>query len=201
MSQTCEVKRIQQNSAQALIDQANQAYNQAKSEYLSCLGPQEQGSAALADAKPVMDKIAKEAEAIMYMEGFILGQLAREAKSGTTLATLSESAHEESEKIRKEIDELKSEIRTEKRKFLDADPSRTTAVGGLYFTGQPDNQVLIAFLSCFGAFLLFTGLLVIMNHIPIAYLQALTTGERIKIVASVWVTAVVLTYIGFYTFT
>jgi hypothetical protein len=201
MSQTCEVKRIQQNSAQALIDQATTAYNQAKSEYLSCLGPQEQGNAMLEDAKPVMDKVMKEAEAIFYMQRFILNQLQREAKNGTTVAVLADSGQEDLEKIRKEIDELKSEIRTERRKFLDANPSKTTAVAGLYFTREPDNKVLIAFLSCFGAFLLFTGLLVLMNHVPLSSIQALTQGERIKVVVSMWVLAIVLAYIGFFTFT
>lgn len=201
MSQQCEVKRIQQNSAQALIDQANQAFTQAKNDYLACLGPEEQGQAHLDDAKPAMERIGKEIEAIVYMERFILGQLEREAKNGTTITTLAASAHDEADKIRKEIDELQSHIRTEKRKFLDASPSKTTAVAGLYFTGEPDNQVLIAFLSCFGAFLLFTGLLVIMNHVPIAYFQALTPNERLMSVGTMWITAIVVTYIAFFSFT
>ena len=201
MSQQCEVKRIQQNSAQALIDQANSAYNQAKTDYLTCLGPQEQGQALLDDAKPDMDRIEKEIQAIVYMERFILGQLEREAKNGTTISTLADSAREEAAKIRKEVEELQSEIRTEKRKFLDANPSKTTAVAGLYFTKEPDNQVLIAFLSCFGAFLLFTGLLVIMNHIPVPYLQALSMNERLQSVGTVWIVSIVMTYLAFFTFT
>jgi len=201
MSQQCEVKRIQQNSAQALIDQATQAYTQARTEYLTCLGPQEQGAAFLAEVQPTMDKIGKEINAMMYMQYFILSQLERESKNGTTVSILSDSAHDDLEKIQTEINDLKSEIRTERRKFLDASPSKTTAVAGLYFTGQPDNQVLIAFLSCFGAFLLFTGLLIIMNHVPIASLQVLTQGERIKLVATIWVVAIVMTYLGFFTFT
>jgi hypothetical protein len=201
MSQQCEVKRIQQNSAQALVDQANTAYTQAKTEYLTCLGPQEQGEALLDDAKPAMDRIEKEIGAIVYMERFILGQLEREAKNGTTISTLADSAREEAAKIRNEVEELQSEIRTEKRRFLDANPSKTPAVAGLYFTKQPDNQVLIAFLSCFGAFLLFTGLLVIMNHIPVPYLQALTMNERLQTVGVVWVVSIVMTYIAFFTFT
>jgi hypothetical protein len=201
MSQTCEVKRIQQNSAQAMIDQATQAFNQAKSDYLSCLGPQEQGAANLEDAKPAMDKIEKEVEALVYMERFILGQLEREAKNGTTVSVLADSAREESNKISNEIEELRTEIRTEKRRFLDANPSKTTAVAGIYFTGEPDNQVLIAFLSCFGAFLLFSGLLIIMNHIPVLYLQALTMNERLTLVGTIWVVALVITYLGFFTFT
>lgn len=201
MSQQCEVKRIQQNSAQALIDQATSAYNQAKTDYLTCLGPQEQGQALLDDAKPEMDRIMKEVDALDFMQRFILEQLGREAKHGTTISILADSAHEEAAKIRKEIEELRSEIRTEKRKFLDANPSKTTAVAGLYFIKEPDNQVLIAFLCCFGAFLLFTGLLVIMNHIPVPYLQALTMNERLKAVGTAWVLAIIAVYISFFTFT
>ena len=201
MSQQCEVKRIQQNSAQALIDQATSAYNQAKTDYLTCLGPQEQGQALLDDAKPEMDRIMKEVDALDFMQRFILEQLGREAKHGTTISILADSAHEEAEKIRKEVEELRSEIRTEKRKFLDANPSKTTAVAGLYFIKEPDNQVLIAFLCCFGAFLLFTGLLVIMNHIPVPYLQALTMNERLKAVGTAWVIAIIAVYLSFFSFT
>ena len=201
MSQTCEVKRIQQNSAQALIDQAQQAYTQAKSDYLSCLGPQAQGSALLEDAKPAMDKISTEAETIMYMERFILDQLRREANNDKTLSILTTAANEEGDKIRKEIDHLRAEIRTEKRRFMDSSPSATTAVAGFYFTKQPDNQVLIAFLSCFGAFLLFAGLLVLMNHIPLYALQVMSMGDRVKFVVTAWVAAIVLMYVGFFAFT
>lgn len=201
MSQACEVKRIQQNSAQALIDQAQQAYNQAKTDYLSCLGPQAQGPVLLEDAKPAMDKISAEAETIMYMERFILDQLKREANNDKTLSLLSTAAAEETEKIQKEIEDLRAEIRTEKRRFMDSSPTASTAVAGFYFTKQPDNQVLIAFLSCFGAFLLFAGLLVLMNHIPLNALKVLTMGDRVKLVGAIWVASIVLMYVGFFAFT
>ena len=201
MSDVCEVKRIQQNSAQSMVDQATAAYTKSKADYMACLGPQEQGNAAIEDAKPIMYKFAKEVETIAYMETVILRQLQRESTAGQTLTTLAEAAQEEEDRIQKEIERLRSDIRTEKRRFLDSNPSVSTAVAGLYFTQEPDNQVLIAFLSCFGAFLLFVGLLVIMNHVPILYFQALTSNQRIKIVGMTWVLAVVLTYLGFFIFT
>ena len=201
MSQQCEVKRVQQNSAQATVDQATQAYNQAKSDYLSCLGPQEQGSALIEDVRPVMERIIKEVDTITYMEDFILQQMKRELKNDQTVGLLAETAQAEGDKIRHEIETLRTEVRTERRKFLDSNPSATTAVAGLYFTGEPDNQVLIAFVSCFGAFLLFTGLLVLMNHVPLASIQALSSGERIKLVATFWIASLVLAYIGFFSFT
>ena len=198
---TCEAKRIQKNSAQSIVTQAMQDLTKAKTDYMTCLGPQEQGAAALEDAKPAMDKLAKEADTLTYIDDFILRQLGREVESGNTLSTLADLAQGESSKLQKEIDELKTEIRTERRKFLDASPSSSTAVAGLYFTSEPDNQVLILFLSCFGAFLLFTSLLLIFNKIPIPAIVSLTDYERMIIIAASWVLAVIMMYVGFFSFT
>jgi hypothetical protein len=197
----CQAKRIQQNSKQSAIDVAKTDFNKAKTDYLSCLGPKALGNAMLEDAGPAIEKNTKEVNAIKYMGNFILSQLKREIHTGNTLSTLSSLANEEEAKITKEIEHLRSEIRTERRRFLDASPSVSTAVGGLYFTRQPDNQVLIAFMSCFGAFLLFTGLIVIMNKFPGGYLLPMSDWERIKIVLTGWVTAIVLTYAGFFIMT
>jgi hypothetical protein len=201
MSQTCEAKRIQQNSAQAVVDQATAAYTKAKTDYNSCLGPEALGSSAMADATPAMDKINKEVQMIYVMEQFILKQLGYDVNNEQTLSSMTELANDQSDRLQKEIDALKADIRTERRKFLDASPSATTAVAGLYFTQQPDNQLLIAFLLCFGAFLLFTGLLVIMGLLPIYAFQVMTTGERVKVVGTVWALSVGLMYLGFFTFT
>jgi hypothetical protein len=195
----CEAKRIQKNSAQSMVTQAMQDFTKAKTDYMTCLGPQEQGAAALEDAKPAMDKLAKEADTLTYIDNFILKQLGREVESGNTLSTLADLAQGESSKLQKEIDELKTEIRTERRKFLDASPSSSPA--GPYFTSEPDNQVLILFLSCFGAFLLFTSLLLMFNKIPIQAIMSLTDYERVIIIASSWVLAVIMMYVGFFSFT
>jgi hypothetical protein len=201
MSQSCEVKRIQLNSAQSAVDQATVARDQAKKDYVSCLPTGDQSSMALADAQPTLDKVMKEAEEVAYMHEFVLGQLKREAGAQGTLQTLGEVAQTESTRMQEEIDRLKTEIRTERRRFLDANPSVSPSAGGLYFTKVPDNRLLIAFLSCFGGFLLFAGLLVILNHVPIYYFTAMAQGERIKFVGAVWVAAIVMMYIGFYAFT
>jgi hypothetical protein len=199
---SCDVKRIQKNSAEAVVDRATQAFHQAKTEYVSCLSPQEQSAAHIADAQAEIVAINNEIQPIIFMQDFILKQLKREIAGGETVSTLMESARLESDSLRKKIEELSSTIRTDRRLFLDASPSASTAVGGLYFTQEPDNQVLIAFLSCFGAFLLFTGILVLMNHMPIPYIQdQLTSAGRFQIVITVWILACVLTYIGFYVFT
>ena len=198
---SCEVKRIQQNSAQATVDQATSALKQAKSEYISCLGPQEAGAVAFQDSQPAMDAAQKEAETLRFLQTFVLKQLAREASAEQTMDVLSAAARDEETKLREEIEQVKSEIRTERRRFLDAQPSVSPKVNGLYFTTEPDNQVLIAFLACFCSFLLFVGLMVIMNKFPGGFLLSMSSGERIKIVVAGWVAVLIVTYIFFFTFT
>ena len=195
------MKRIQTNSAKGSLDIAKQAYDQARSDYAACLGPAAQGNSLIADAQNDIDRIAKDVEILQHMESFALKQLGREASNSQTMTTLADLATDETAKIQKEIDELKGEIRKESRRFLDADPSAPTSVAGLYFTREPDNQVLIAFLVCFGGFLLFAGLIVILGYAPIEYLTLLTISERVKLVGGFWVVALVLAYFCFFTFT
>lgn len=199
---SCDVKRIQKNSAEAVVDQSTQAFKQAKEEYYECLPPNQRGDNRIAEAAPAIEAIRNEVQPIFFMEQFILKQLKREIAGGTTISTIVDTAREESESIRNKIDELNAAIRTDRRLFLDASPSAPTAVAGLYFTQEPDNQVLIAFLSCFGAFLLFSGVLILMNHMPISYIQdTMTSGERVNTVILMWVLSCILTYVGFYVFT
>jgi len=201
MSQGCEVKRIQVNSAQAALDLAQQARDGARSDYNTCLGPAATGDAAVADAQPTLDRLQKEAGELSTMHEITLQMLQRESETLGAVKGLGDIAEDRSADLQKEIDELKATIRTEKRKFLDASPSVSPAVGGLYFTTSPDNQTLIAFLSCFGAFLLFVSLLIVLNMIPIDYFVNMTQDDRIKLVGILWVVAIVATYAGLYVFT
>jgi hypothetical protein len=185
----------------AASNKARTESTRLQDEYLNCMGPAERGSAQLGIARPALDKANQDANAIFYMQNFVLAQLKKEVSNERTMNVLAESVRHESERIEAEIDKLKTEIRTEKRRFLDASPSSTTAVNGLYFTMQPDNQLLIAFLSCLGAFLLFMSLLLIFNYIPIYYLEALSSSQRFQIVGMVWALTAVVTYVGFFVFT
>jgi len=185
----------------ATSNKARTEATRLQEEYLKCLGPKARGEAQLAIAKPAMDKADQNAQAIAYMEDFVLKQLKKEVANEQTMSVLSESVSQESERIQAEIDELKTEIRTEKRRFLDASPSTTTAINGLYFTMQPDNQLLIAFLSCIGAFLLFMSLILMLNLVPIYYFEALSSTQRLQIVGLSWTLTAVVTYIGFFIFT
>jgi hypothetical protein len=194
MSQ-CEVKRIQQNSAHA-------AYEQAKAEYMSCLPADDRAQAATKNAEPELNKVRTEADQLLFMGNFLLRQLTKETGSEETMTHLTSLAEGEVEKKQTEIEALKAKIRKEKRRFLDSGPQVSPAVAGLYFTKVPDNQVLIAFLSGFGAFWFFAGLLLLFNQIPgIYYFQAMTMKERIKIVSTVWISVFLFTYIGFFVFT
>ena len=199
----CEPKKIGINTAQSAMEQANAALATAKADYYSCVGPQEAGQAALADASGEMEEVQKQVDALQTIQNFVLRQMQREVNATETIEVLKETAAEEEARLQREIEEVKAEIRMEKRRFLDASPSTTTAVAGVYFTQQPDNQLLIAFLTCLVAFLLFVGILVILNKFPglSTLLRDTNTWERVKIVGGFWVICLLITYIYLFTFT
>jgi hypothetical protein len=187
-------------------DSARAAYNvqirtgeEAKKRQFDCLPPSERATELLNQAKPEMNRMEQEAASIQYMETFLHKQMSRELGTGTAQANTVVS--DELDRLRGEIDRLQTEIRTESRRFTDASPGPTAPIPGLPFTSQTDNQVLIAFLTTFGAFLLFAGLLVIMDLVPIDYVRKLTMSERYTIVGTGWVTSVVMMYVGFFSFT
>lgn len=212
---TCDVKGIQENAAKQVFDDAKYKYDQAKADTLSCQGPAAQGAAALAAAQTDLSQVQQDVDVLTKIQGVILKQLDREVKSGGILTSMSDIATDETTKAHREIEELRSEIRKERRLFLDADPSAPTSVAGLYYTREPDNQLLIAFLICFGLFLLFLGLLVLFRGIPIPYLLNLDMGigpqgtpvgttsysERLSLVGGFWLVSLVMTYFCFFTFT
>ena len=199
----CSAKKIGINTAQAAVEQATTELTTAKADYYTCVGPQEAGQAALGDASDEIAEVQKQVNTLQTIQNFVLRQMQREVDATETVEVLKESAAEEEERLRREIEAVKGEIRVEKRRFLDANPSATTAVAGVYFTQQPDNQLLIAFLTCLVAFLLFVGILVILNKFPglSTLLRDTTMWERIKIVGGFWVIALLITYIYLFTFT
>lgn len=187
-------------------DSARAAYNvqirtgeEAKKRNFDCLPPSERTAELLNQARPEMDRMEQEAASIQYMETFLQKQMSRELGTGTAQANTVVS--DELDRLRGEIDRLQTEIRTESRRFTDAHPGPTAPIPGLPFTSQPDNQVLIAFLTTFGSFLLFGGLLVIMDLVPVDYVRKLTTSERYTIVGTGWVTSVIMMYVGFFSLT
>lgn len=201
MSQECEAKLVGRNTAQAKVDAANASLASATADYLSCLGPESQGRAALEAVAPEMDRISREMHETEYIHELIAKQLLRQESNQVVFQGIGDVAAGEIQRMQDEIAELKKQIRTERRRFLDAGPSVSPAVGGLYFTRVPDNKVLIAFLSCFGAFLLFVGLLVLMNQVPGTYFDAMTMSERVKFVGIAWVVSLIVSWVAFYVFT
>ena len=192
----CDVQNAQKNSAKAALDVATTAY-------IQCLPLVDKQTIALESAKPDLERSLNEAKQIDYMSRFLLKQLERETATDATLGSIQQIGAESLDTMNKEIDELRANIRLERRIFLDSDPQKGTAIAGMYFTNIPDNQVLIAFLTTFGAFWLFLGILVIRGLLPSPgrYLEYLGTRERYSLVGGTWLGVAILTFLGFYTFT
>jgi hypothetical protein len=199
---SCDLAQIKENSARSAMDLARKDFEEKRQARLTCQGPAAIGEAAMSDAQSDVDRLNAEGEQLRYMNEFLLRQLERDANSEGTYKALANIVGDETVKIEGEMDSVKSSIRTERRRFLDSDPSAPTAVAGLYFTKEPDNQALIAFIACYCAFLLFTGLVVLLRLVPQGtYFSNLTQGESVKIVIAYWVVGLILAYAGFWLFT
>lgn len=198
----CERLNIKKNTLMQSREKLDSDIAQASADYLqTCLPPEQQASARLDTVSPALRSAESEAKQILFMNRFLLDLLQKETGTEQTLIDLAGIAEGEMAQLQSQIDDLKSQIRTKRRVFLDSEPQKSPAVAGLYFTKVPDNQVLIAFLSTFGAFLLFVGLLVILNRIPLDYFIALQPRERYSSVAMFWAIGIVIMYAGMYMFT
>jgi len=156
-------------------------------------------AAACLNGNSVVNRLDKEIDVLDNISKFLLKQLKRDSESKSS--HLEQVVTETSAKLETEIDELKSQIRLERRRFLDANPSETTAVAGLYYTEEDDNRSIIIFLVCFGFFLLIGSLLFLYGLIPMAYNANTTFSQRLTVVAITWVVSIVVMYIGFFTLT
>lgn len=200
-SQQCEALRIAMNSASSGKNQAEVAFKSARKDYLNCEGPAAVGENAMTEAQVEIDRVVSQGEQLQAMNEMLLTQLQRELDSEQAIGSLTDIAKGNVNNMQSEVERLQSIIRTQRRRFLDADPSVSPAVGGLYFTKVPDNKVLIAFLVCYGAFLLFASVLILMNQVPLAYFSAMASGEKVKVVGLMWLLALILGYVGFFIFT
>jgi len=200
----CKVNSVTFNQTKSDLQTAQEKVRESKGAYMSCLLDKDKkaySAIAMTEAKPDMDRMTAEARTIDTMSQFMLKQLGRETGTNKSLGVLADLAKETSVKLESEIDDLKSSIRLERRRFLDASPSVSPAVGGLYFTQEPDNRAIIIFIACFGSFLLIAGLLVIYGYIPVDQFGNSTFTQRLIVVGAFWLAAVYYTYIGFFTFT
>ena len=204
---TCDSLMVQKNTKEKALNESKRQYQDARKDYLNCQGPAEVGAGALQDAQADLDKLELDKFIIKSVERPVLKQLSMEAQGQGVVSGISEFASEEIAAAKQEIEELRSEIRKERRLFLDADPSAPTSVAGLYYTKEPDNQLLIAFMCCFGAFLVLASVLIFMRAIPIPFLMALDNNgmdgirERASIVGPAWLVIIAVTYYCFYIFT
>lgn len=186
--------RIQMNSAEYAAEQARAAY-------IASLPVPEQADYYVANAQPKMEAASREGRQLEATGHFVLGLLERETGSAGSLDTVHAMTEQEVSDMEAEIERLKQQIRMERRQFLDAQPSVSPAVGGLYFTRVPDNQVLIALLSTVGALLVFLSVGIFLGLLPIQYLLGTSTRERVYIIAGLWATTILMGYLGLYTFT
>lgn len=198
---TVEAKRIQMNTAQQTLEAAKNSFDQSRTAYINSLKPEERSRMLMKEIEPIAERLDKEANEIAYINTFIMKQMGQGLGSSDTLAGLNDMALGEIDKVQKEIEDLKAKIRVERRRFLDASPNVSPAVGGLYFTKVPDNKLLIALLSVVGILLAVVSALIIMNHLPFAYFQAMTMSERVKITGVIWLCAAVATIVSLWTFT
>jgi hypothetical protein len=192
----CDVQNAQKNSAKSALDVATSAY-------IQCLPLADRQNLAIQNARPALEQSLNEAKQIEYMSTFLLRQMERHADSNTTLGAIQGVGQESLDTMNREIEDLKANIRLERRKFLDSDPQKGTAIAGIYFLDTPDNQVLLAFVLTFGAFWLVLGGLILGQFVsgPGGYFERLLTRERYSLVGGTWLGVAVLTYIGLYTFT
>jgi len=162
---------------------------------------QDRQQEALRQTKGQQVAVMTELGQLDYMSKLLVKQLSGETGKNSSIHTLKELASEALTDLQTNMETIKGDIRKERRRFLDSNPQTSPSIGGIYFTKVADNQVLIAFLSCFGAFLLFTSALVIMGKIPIDALVNASSTERLITVGSAWAIAIIFTFVGFFVFT
>lgn len=182
---TCEAKRI--------------SVNQAQADYQSCLSPEARTQARLDDENSRLGRMTDEADALWRMDATMLTVLERELNGPTE--EVAGILNGQAVTVQGQIDDVKAQIRRERRLFLDAQPSVSPAVGGVYFTQTPDNQVLILFIVGYCGFLAAVSALILLGAVPLPFFQAFTMGERVKTVAMLWGTGLLLAYVGLYVFT
>lgn len=182
---TCEAKQISLNQAQRDLE--------------SCLTPEARTQMRVDNESARLGRLQDEADALWKMDVTVLTVLEREHLSGT--AGASDIIHGQVTSVQTQIDDAKSQIRRERRLFLDASPSTSPAVGGVYFTRTPDNQLLILFILGYCGFLAVLSALLMVGAIPGEYIGAFTMADRAKTVAILWGAGLLLAYLVLFVFT
>ena len=187
MQDTCSVYKVQERIA--------------RQSYEECIPASQRSAERLQTAQDRIDKYNTEAEQLLFMNAFLLQTLEKEAGNMSTLNDLGGIVKGTISDLQAEIDNLKSQIRTARRRFMDSGPQVSPAVGGLYFTRVPDNQVLIGLLSTLGVLLIAVSACILLGFSPIGYMERTSITERLITVASIWVGTLLLTYMALFIFT
>jgi len=186
---------------QTPVTAAKKALEAETAKYLNCLpDPSAKASAAINSVSEQESAYAMEVDQLNYMTQFLIDHQKKDP-NGTKLQELRVLIQDSINDLQGQQEEVKAEIRKEQRIFTDSNIQTSPAIGGLYFTKVPDNQILIAFLTCFGAFLLLGGLLIIFDMIPIYYFQAMIPSQRWTTVALIWAVSLIFAYIFLFAFT
>jgi hypothetical protein len=183
---TCEAKQISLNQAQRDLE--------------SCLSPEARTQMRVDNESSRLGRLQDEADALWKMDVTVLTVLEREHLGGGT-AGASDIVRGQVTSVQDQIDDAKAQIRRERRLFLDASPSVSPAVSGLYFTRTPDNQLLILFIVGYCGFLAVLSALLLVGAIPGEYIAAFTMGDRVKTVAILWGAGLLLAYLVLFVFT
>jgi hypothetical protein len=183
------------------MNSATYAAEQARAAYVASLPVPDQAAYYVGQAQGAMDTASREARQLEATGHFVLGLLVRETGSAGSLDAVHDMTAQEVSGLEEEIERLKEQIRMERRVFLDSQPTVSPAVGGLYFTRVPDNQVLIALLSTVGALLVGLTVGIYLGLFPIPYLEATTARDRLMIIAGLWSVTILMGYLGLYSFT
>lgn len=186
--------RIQMNSAESNAEQARTAY-------ISSLPVAEQASYFMDTVGPRIDTASREAQQLQQIDRFVLSVLERETGSIGSLDSVKEMTDKEISKMEEEIEHLKTQIRMERRLFLDAQPSVSPSVAGTYFLQVPDNRLLLAFMITTAIFLSLISIGIFLGLFPIPRLEATTVRERIFLIAGLWSATILIVYLGLYSFT
>jgi len=183
------------------VSAAQNALDSARATYLQCLpgGPQRM-SVATQSINDQLSAYARETDQLNYISNFLIGH-SKSDPNGGQIDIIKSLIQTSLKDLQKQQEELKAEIRKEQRIFTDSNVQESPAVAGMYFTKVPDNKILIAFMTCFGAFLLFAGLLIIYDKLPIYYFQAMIPAQRWTTVGLIWAVSLIFTYVFFFAFT
>ncbi|NDB85605.1 MAG: hypothetical protein EB127_23310 [Alphaproteobacteria bacterium] len=182
----------------AAVNAAKTALETETAKYLKCLPSTESRSKTLQTVNQQNSAYAIEVDQLNYLSKTLMTKITDSSGDPSVLQTVINDAIQD---LQNQQEVIKHDIRKEQRLFTDSNIQQSPAVAGLYYTQVPDNKILIAFMSCFGAFLLFIGLMIIFGLSPIDYFTNMLMGERLMTVGLMWSVSLIFTYIFFFAFT